>query len=400
MASFPAIVVVGFDRPRSIQRLLTWLTLARYPQGDIPLVISLDYSPSDNGLETRQIAEQYEWPHGPKRIILQPEFLGLRNHVLRCGDLSKTYGSIIVLEDDLSVSREFYHYAVAALDFTRNLDTVAGVALYSHRLNATANLPFEPLYDGADNFYLQIAASWGQAWTAAQWSAFRGWYEDLEKRDGEPLRQIPAEAPIPRNIANWSEFSWLKYFIWYLAETGRVFFYPRISYSTNHADRGTHSPISSKAWHVPLALRSNDYRFFTPDESLAVYDAFFEVWPDRLKQLYPLLDGYDFDVDLYGTKQRSLLNRQFVLTSRRVSGRARLSFDIERKPLEANFSVASDQKNVHSFSLIESRQIREESSMLISNLETVRYFFNIVPIRDIVKNSLRYLRQRRKQGKF
>ena len=54
---------------------------------------------------------------GIKKIIKHSKNLGLRAHVITCGDLVNIYDNIIVLEDDLFVSPYFYKYANDALNF-------------------------------------------------------------------------------------------------------------------------------------------------------------------------------------------------------------------------------------------------------------------------------------------
>src|SRR5690606_11898173 len=138
-AKLPTIIVIGYNRPKSLQRLLTSLSKAHYPEGNIRLVISLDNSGT---LEPLRLAEAYDWPYGEKRVIHHEQRLGLRNHVLACGDLTEEYGDVLVLEDDLFVSPYFYEYTARALAFYENEPRVAGISLYSQQFNQTANLPF------------------------------------------------------------------------------------------------------------------------------------------------------------------------------------------------------------------------------------------------------------------
>ena len=126
----PAIVVVGYNRPHSLRRILKSLTLANYLVEDVPLVISIDFSDSPEGHEARAYAKEFEWTFGPKRVISHPENIGLRRHILSCGDLASEYGSIIVFEDDLSASPCFYEYSAAALEFAEQDPLIGGVSLY------------------------------------------------------------------------------------------------------------------------------------------------------------------------------------------------------------------------------------------------------------------------------
>ena len=98
MMHHPAIVVVTYNRPDSLMRLLGSLTKARYPVG-VPLIISIDGG-DNREKQVVKIAEEFPWPHGKKEVICHEKNLGLRKHILSCGDLTERYDSVIVLEDD------------------------------------------------------------------------------------------------------------------------------------------------------------------------------------------------------------------------------------------------------------------------------------------------------------
>ncbi len=111
----PAIVVVTYNRPASLSRLLTFLHHSNFEPEDIHLIISIDYQDSDLHREVVKIAQNFQWKYGEKRIISYKKNLGLKEHVLSCGDLSEQYGAVIVLEDDIVVSPDGYNYAYQSL---------------------------------------------------------------------------------------------------------------------------------------------------------------------------------------------------------------------------------------------------------------------------------------------
>lgn len=390
METHPAIVVVAYNRKESLARLLGSLRRANLPPCLVPLVISIDFENSNEHDQVKELAESFDWHNGPKRLILHKENLGLREHILRCGDLSREFGSIVLLEDDISVGVEFYNYTRKALAFSESKDYIAGVSLYDHRTNYLNNLPFDPIFDGFDNYYMQIVSSWGQAWSESQWNEFRNWYESL-RVSLEPVDHVPEFAPIPIRIAKWPTSSWAKYFIWYLVDSKRYFFYPRFPHSTNNSDSGTHVGGSTNLWQVPLSVRSSEFRFSTVGESLAVYDSFFEIFPDKLKQFAPELNGFEFDVDLWGAKQDEVLKSDFVLSSR-VAERAVKRFRLVQKPLEANFNYEqlclAGELGV--FSLTKKEDLKRQSNLSLSYWSNVQYFFGKLPIGKITKSLIRY----------
>ena len=271
----PCIVVIAYNREKALERLLASLGAADYPKDqEITLIISIDKSDNPEVLCT---AERFEWTKGRKRIEARSEKLGLKRHVLLCGDYSLEYGSAIVLEDDLYVSPLFYRYAVSALGFTDGREGIGGISLYNHLLNVHARAPFYALDDGYDNYYLQFASSWGQAYTKEQWRGFREWLEGAEACEGSGNGLFYNKPQIPANVASWSESSWLKYHIAYLIEKDMYFLYPRISLTTNFMSEGEHSAGENTELQVPLLTgEGKEYRFSGLSESGAVYDAFFE----------------------------------------------------------------------------------------------------------------------------
>ena len=280
----PAIVAVGYDRAGALSRLLSSLKAADYAGFEnITLVISIDKGGDPAVTET---AEAFDWTHGEKRVIKREERMGLKRHILSCGDLTEEFGSIIMLEDDLFVSPLFYAYTCAALSKVQDDDKVAGVSLYSHKFNVFARFPFDAVDDGYDNFYFRFPSSWGQAWTSAQWKGFKSW---LEKHDGEDL----SGNGMPSFAAAWGESSWLKYALKYAIEEDKTWFYPRVSHTTNFFDEGEHSKEAVTDLQVPLPRgKKRDYCFSLPDQSGASYDQYFEN------------DLLEYEADIYGLKRQ------------------------------------------------------------------------------------------------
>jgi hypothetical protein len=67
---------------------------------------------------------------------------------------------------------------------------------------------------------------------------------------------------------------------------------------------------------VPLQTLRRDFRFQQLDQSIAVYDSFHEMLPDRLNVLNSGLASYDYDVDLSGIKSVAKMRRPYVLTTK------------------------------------------------------------------------------------
>lgn len=304
----PAIVVAAYNRPASLLRLLNGLLKAHYPAHPVPLHISIDQSFAP---DVAQTAEDFAWPYGPKKVEKHPEHLGLRSHLLHCGDLSQEYGSIVLLEDDLYISPEFYRFASQALNQYRPDTKIAGVSLYHYESAESSQLPFRPLEDGQDLYFMQWPSSWGLAVEGTQWASFRAWIKDQDWEKG-------LDQWLPEFVQAWEIGSWKRLFIAYLRAQDLYFVYPRVSLSTHFGEPGPHT-ILKGFQQSPLLSQEKNWQWIGLEDSLAVYDAWFELLPDRVKSLQPSLAEFDFSVDLYGMKEVAALGEEFVLTSRWVS---------------------------------------------------------------------------------
>ncbi|MHA7831041.1 MAG: glycosyltransferase [Flagellimonas sp.] len=338
------IVVVAYNRKRSLSRLLSSLKRANYPNSNIELIISIDFA--DNNNHVLEMANDFSWEHGKKTVVYHEENLGLRKHIIKCGNLSQEYGSVIILEDDLLVSPNFYNYTISALKFCESDDKIGGISLYNHQLNVHDGQNFSALEDSFDNWYFQFASSWGQAWSANQWKGFKEWYDLGHNLDNN--------VEVPSYVRRWSEKSWLKYYIAYLVSTDKFFFYPKISLSTNFSDAGTHVGNDSTKFQVPvLCSIKKDYNFSTLDESISVYDAFFE---NALLHQQFNLTKEDITIDLYGNKK---IHHKYLLTSKVLNHKIIESFSKSIKPMDANiffkipgnelflYDTESDAKNIY-----------------------------------------------------
>ena len=318
------IIIAAYNRPNALCRILASLRKANYPQ-EVKLIISIDGEGSQDVID---MANDFLWEFGEKEIVIHEYNLGLRQHILSCGDLSLNYDGIILLEDDLYVSPVFYHYTIQAFKFYQQDTNVAGISLYAHDFNETALFPFRPMLDGSDVFFLQLASSWGQCWSAKQWLLFKEWYEK------EASQEILSETFLPSDVLLWPETSWKKYFIKYLIEQDKYFVYPRYSLTTNFGDKGAHHN-ENKWFQVPLQYEHRQFILKEFAKSNAVYDSFCEILPLRLNRLQPELSRFDYSVDLYGMKPLSFVKSDLILTTKKAVNTL-LEYGRELIPLESN----------------------------------------------------------------
>lgn len=362
------VVVVAYNRPGSLQRLLNSIQKASYEQR-VDLIISIDYS-ADNQ-KVLEVAKSFQWAYGKKEIINHKEHLGLRKHILKSADIAMDHDGIILLEDDLFVSPYYYKYIKDAYTFYMQEHNVAGVSLYTHSFNETAMLPFRPLDDDYDVFFMQVASSWGQFWSRENWSSFKRWYRNNYEKQKKHLDKLPAD------VKNWPESSWKKVFFQYLVAHNKYIVYPRRSLATNFGDTGMHM-INNQVFQVPLSYRSKEFNFAAFKKSWAKYDAYCEILPESIKHHNKLLNDYSFTVDLYGIKPSRVLGAKYVLTSKKCSEQL-YSFAKSMLPMELNIINNIKGNDFHLVLAENCEATNEYSSMKhdLINIESLLYHYNI-----------------------
>ena len=324
----PAVVVVTYNRPKSLIRLLRSIDSAYYKSNDVTLVISIDYEESRNHSEVIKIANNFDWKKGRKEVIVHSNNLGLRAHVLQCGQLTERYGAIIMLEDDIYVSDQYYDYALQMLKSYQDKDYIAGISLYTHKRNVNVRRPFQALKNEFDVFFMQFAQSWGQCWSKAMWRGFYEWY--LESKNS------PFEEDIPLFVKSWPETSWLKFYINYLVLSNKYFVYPYQSLSTNFGDSGSHVKKANNNYQVPLCYNRKEYNTPNLDEAIR-YDVFFEN--------EKVIDNMETCIDLFGSKS-NIKNKRFWLSSQVLPYHIVDSFGLNFRPHELNVILNNPGKDI------------------------------------------------------
>ena len=338
MKQMPAIVAIGYNRADTLERLLKSIVAADYPEGEIPLIISIDYHPDNQPVI--DVANSIHWEHGPKIVKTHPQRMGLRPHVLECGNYSLTYGCAIILEDDLFVSRDFYHYTLAAQEYYADCSQVAGVALYSCVLNKLCVHPFVPQASPWDNYFAGISISWGQSWTAKQWQAFMEWYH------AHPvLKEVPG---LPKYIYRMPETSWAKFFAAYMALQKKYYVCGYFSRSTCFAEVGQHTKKKEIRYQTHLMQGVPDQYRFAPLDKGCKYDAYMES-----TELQPYLDTYTggkpVRIAIHGEHLEG--EEQYLLTMEPLPYKIVADFAYEMMPPEMNIIQGLSGNSIHLYDL-------------------------------------------------
>ncbi|WP_299778162.1 glycosyltransferase family A protein [uncultured Formosa sp.] len=307
-----AIVIPTFNRKISFQRLLHSIDNAFFSKNrKVDLIISIDYS-QDNSCSI--IAEEFNWEFGEKKIIKHEFNLGLKKHILFCGDLVKDYDAIIMLEDDLWVSPNFYNYATQSYEFFKDDPGIGQISLYAYQYDENSFSKFFPIINGKDNYFMQIPSSWGQLWTKSQWERFRKSFDQGEL-------DIMEDDLLPNKVIyKWSSASWKKHFYKYLVQNNLYVVYPYYSLTTNFADAGTNFSDSVSFYQTHLNSNLNKFDFCVLDEKSIIYDYNFELCFNSVKHFVNFdSDITSVELDLNGQKDLSKVQAEYLISTKKCN---------------------------------------------------------------------------------
>ena len=368
-----AICIIAFNRIDSLKRLLNSLEKAHY-DNPVDLIISIDKS--DTNI-VEEFAFKYQWRNGEKKVITYQENLGLRKHVLKCGNFLNELDALIVLEDDVSVAPSYYYYAKQCINQYINDDNIAGISLYNFPVNYQNGLPFTALHSDSDVYLMQCAQSWGQIWLKKQWFSFIEWYNKHQNDEFENLTHLP------KAIRNWPKSSWLKFHTRYCIEENKYFVYPYTSLSTNNADIGTHYTNKTTIFQSNLLYGVKQTFKLTPS---IYYDGFFEN-----ELIYKILDKKkeELCVNFYGQKD-SFSKKRYLLTRKKLNYHIIKSYSLSFKPYELN--IVNDNKGQELFLYDTSRICKNKFISIghLFNLYMYNHDLNVVSlIKEKIKTTIR-----------
>ena len=361
-----AIVVVTYNRLTSLQRLLSSLCEAFYVDYKPTLIISIDKSETD---AIEKYADEFIWKHGKKIVDKHEVNLGLRPHMMSLGKWFDSFDALVVLEDDLVVSKNFFFYTRKCVEKYYDYSDIAGISLYRYEFNYQTQTPFSPMRDEHDAFFMQSAMSWGEVWMKDSWRLFYNWYINNEL--------FTQSSELPKRVQGWGKNSWLKYHTRYCIENNLYFVYPYVSLTTNFGEAGVHSTVGYRTAYQTVLQEGIKSNYNLPDFDNAVkYDGFFEnilIY----KQLGLTKD--ELCIDLQGGNY-NVLNKRYWLTTRIAEFKVLQSYSLQLRPIESNVIYELEGKDIFLYDTFkrEGKRKKDKNSGYL-------YFFHI----DDVLNFLR-----------
>ncbi len=326
------VIVAAYNRPKALHSVLQSLGKAT-KQGNIALTISIDSSALQQ--EVYNISNNFEWNFGAKNIIQQSTHLGLKKHILNLiAQVAENNSPTLILEDDLYITDNYHQYIKEATTFYHSDENICGISLYHNPYHYLTELPFWPLFDGSDVYFMQYPSSSGfvlYPWAAKE---FLAW---MENKNEDYLYTLP----MPEKIAAWPPNSWKKWLCGWMVEKQKYIVYPRASFTTNTGIAGEHHTKNSNQFQSSLWTGFEvNARFKNFAESIAIYDSYMEHIPIG-----------DISFDIYGQKKPEHISTEKVLTTQKFSNTEK-TFALDFKPPELNYINALEGTGLN---LVESK---------------------------------------------
>ena len=253
--NYSPIVCFGFDRPMHLNRMLESLEANKEAlKSDVYICID---GPSkntnlDNHAKTVEVANK-SWNFNSKTIIAREENLDCRTNIITTiSDLFAEHEKLIIIEDDLILSKNFLNYMNSALNKYENNKEMWHINGYSYpQMNSSSN--------SSISTYI---SPWGWGTWKDRWEIFIN--EDFDKRNFiYSLEESERKRFNVNGLYDWEDIivkneikkisAWDAY--WYQAVflNNGLSLYPNRSHTQNEGFDGTGMHCSNISdWKTPL----------------------------------------------------------------------------------------------------------------------------------------------------
>lgn len=229
------IVVLTFNRPRSLARLLRSLEAAHYdfprnnPGWDIILEIRrIDGGGGEDGNLVRNVARNFRFSHGTKKIVTSDTNRGIMA-AWREAWSWRNKEMFIVIEDDVEMSLMWYRALVNMWTAYGDRDYIAGIGLQNQKVTVVA--PFQQnITDTISDpvFFYELPSSIGSSPHPCHWTRMVNMY-------GDKFGECPGKMRCKDAV-------WESWFTKYHQDNTLYTLYPahQDAFALDHRERGYH----------------------------------------------------------------------------------------------------------------------------------------------------------------
>lgn len=250
------IIVFGWRRKDSLERLVNSLKAADYLNHNVQLQFNIEFEPSD---DVKKYVESVYWPYGTKTIDFRREKYGLERMVVESWKAPKDNEFAFFFEDDIEVHPDYFKYTLEVLNKPgiRDDPNMTGIALNTPRydeVNMDHSIWTPDLVIGTEAklFLFQQPCSWGALYFPWKWREFLNYYRK-RRLNQFPIPVAEYRKVIPEScVFQWAR-SWKKYYMEMMVLEGYVMIYPsatnQASLSVHHREEGEHTGIKREGFN-------------------------------------------------------------------------------------------------------------------------------------------------------
>lgn len=288
MRELAPIIIFTYNRPHHTRKMLQALENAELAQ-DSEVFIFSDGAKNANAIEhvnrVRAIIAE-PWNFKKITIIERERNVGLAQNIISgVSEIIKQYGKVIVLEDDLEISKVGLRYFNDALDAYEQEEKVMEISGYMYPVKDADKLP--------ETFFFRVANSWGWATWKRAWNKYN---TDIDQLIADFDKDKIKRFSIDHTENFWKQVkeykagkinSWA--IRWYLTlfNNDGLALYPRQSMIQNMGTdgSGTHSDADN-AYKVELATQAVSYFPKEIEENKQAYEAIKYFYKHRKGSLF------------------------------------------------------------------------------------------------------------------
>ena len=252
---YSTIVCFGFDRPMHLNRMLKTLEANKEAiSSDVYICIDGPTKNTNltNHAETIKVANK-NWKFNSKNTIIRKENLDCRTNIIKTiSDLFKENEKLIIIEDDLILSKNFLNYMNNALDKYQDNEKMWHINGYSYsQLNSSKNSSIS-----------KYVSPWGWGTWKDRWEIFIN--EDYDKKNFISSLDIDKRNNFNMGgLYNWEDIivkneikkisAWDAYWYQAIFLNDGYSLYPNKSHTQNEGFDGTGMHCSNISdWKTPL----------------------------------------------------------------------------------------------------------------------------------------------------
>ena len=169
------------NRVKSLQRLLDSIEASSYENETVRLIIKIDLDTSNTLHEaTKELADSFNFSHGPKQVIIATAHQGLRAAWLNAWKPNGTDKCAIILEDDIEVAPIWYTYLKDAWAVYQSSPIVGGISLNRQQLIPNKKSGNKEIVNSHEPFLYKLVGSQGFSPNPLIWARFLKWVDSID----------------------------------------------------------------------------------------------------------------------------------------------------------------------------------------------------------------------------